>query len=97
MTRQIPFLHWQTLKDGSQVAHWKPSPTLRKAGFQNHKLGTRGSPRDREATKAATRAAEALNDQVAEWRAGKAAARSPAPAPRKWRFVDLADAYRASD
>lgn len=95
MTRQIPFLHWQTLKDGSQVAHWKPSPALRKAGFQNQRLGARTSPRDREATRAATRAAEALNDKVAEWRAGRAA-----PAvhiPRKWRFVDLVEAYRASE
>jgi hypothetical protein len=97
MTRQIPFLHWQTLKDGSQVAHWKPSPALRKSGFQNQRLGQRQSPRDREATKAATRAAEALNDKVAEWRAGKSGARAAASAPRKWRFIDLADAYRASD
>lgn len=96
MTRQIPFLHWQTLKDGTQVAHWKPSPALRKAGFTNQKLGARTSPRDREATKAANRAAELLNDKVDEWRAHRVGPVA-APAPRKWRFIDLTDAYRASD
>ncbi|WP_225205054.1 site-specific integrase [Novosphingobium huizhouense] len=96
MTRQIPFLHWQKRADGTEVAHWKPSPSLRKAGFQNHMLGTRRNARDAAGTRAAMTAAMALNDKVAEWRTGKAAARSMARLPRKWRFADLVAAYRAS-
>lgn len=97
MTRQIPFLHWQTRADGTQVAHWKPSPALRKAGFTNQMLGTRPNTRAATETKAAIALALDLNDKVEAWRTGKAERHAQARAPRRWRFADLVDAYKQSE
>lgn len=97
MTRQIPFLHWQTLKDGTQVAHWKPSPALRKAGFTNEKIGTRSGPRAVKETRAAIARALELNEKVELWRIGKAERHAQARLPRRWRFDDLVDAYKQAE
>lgn len=45
-----------------QVWHWEPSPSLRKAGFTSHRLGSD--------TGHATREAERLNAEADAWRAG---------------------------
>lgn len=97
MTRQVPFLHWQTLKDGTQVAHWKPSPALRKAGFTNEKIGSRPHSRAAAETKAAIARALELNEKVESWRLGKAERHAQARTPRRWRFDDVIDAYRQSN
>lgn len=90
--RQIPFLSDPVrLADGTEVSHWKPSPTLRAAGFQNVKLGS-----DR---KAAIAHAMQLNEQVAQWRAGtlQASPTDKAKAiPRVIRFDELVRRYKAS-
>ncbi|HEX8400483.1 MAG TPA: hypothetical protein VF628_02140 [Allosphingosinicella sp.] len=82
---QIPFLCEQRLAGGAVKYHWKPSPRLRRAGWQNLDLGI-----DR---KAAIGAALARNDELERWQAGPAAApRAPAQRPR-WR--DLVARYKA--
>jgi len=81
-------LHWQPLADGTWAGHWKPSPRLREAGWTNRKLGTS----DQEADVLA--AAIALNQQVAEWDRGHAAAAAERAAPRRYRFSDLVAEYR---
>lgn len=87
--RQIPFLHWAKRSNGTRVAHWKPSPRLRKMGWHNRKLGT--GDQEEEVVLAAL----ALNKQVADWEN----ARGSMPAPNKPRrriFADLITEYRAS-
>ncbi|QQN75017.1 tyrosine recombinase XerC [Croceicoccus sp. YJ47] len=88
--RQIPFLHWTKLTDGTRRAHWKPSPRLRALGWKNQAIGT-----DADETAAITRAME-LNRQVAEWEHGAVAPMMNRAVPRKWTFTDLVNAYRAS-
>lgn len=90
--RQIPRLFSQPLANGMEAHHWKPSKTLRKAGFVNVKLGT-----DFDA--ACTKANE-LNAQVKAWKAGKTPegeAAVPRPAPRIVRFAEARLSYQASD
>lgn len=85
--RQIPFLHWKRRADGSEVAHWIPSPRLRKMGWSSRLLGTRKD----EGT--VILEAMKLNRQVEEFD-------QPFPAATKDRkvftFSDLVGAYRAS-
>lgn len=69
--------------------HWKPSPRLRKAGWTNQNLGT-----DR---RQAIIAAMDLNDKVGAWDTSGRAVLAATPAPRRWTFGDLVDAYRTSD
>ena len=92
--RQIPFLHWQPCSDGTQAAHWKPSPRLRKLGWKNRKLGIRHKAGD-AGDIAATAMALELNRQVEEWQDRHRNALSP-KAPRRHNFTDLVTAYRAS-
>jgi hypothetical protein len=87
--RQIPFLHWAKRADGTHVAHWKPSPRLRRLGWQNRKLGTR----DQE--DAVMLAALALNKQVAEWEAQRGIVPGN-DKPRRRTFGDLITEYRTS-
>lgn len=91
--RQIPRLFEQRLSDGTTVYHWKPSKTLRDAGWINVKLGT-----DEDA---AIDGARQLNKQVDAVQTGKPGegapvAPAPRPAPRVLRFGDLVRLYRAS-
>lgn len=94
--RQIPRLFAQPLADGSTVYHWKPSKTLRAAGFTNRKLGTD----KRFATTEAIR----LNEEVEAWQRGPAtgsAAPSESapvrPIPRIIRMGELIRRYKQSD
>jgi hypothetical protein len=92
--RQIPFLHEQTLADGTKVYHWKPSPRLRKANWVNRKLGSDHA--------AAIAEALDLNRQLAAWEApgNPVAGAAPAPpraAPRIVRVEELVRRYKASD
>lgn len=92
--RQIPFLHWQRLADGTWAAHWKPSRSLRAQGWTNRKLGT-APAKTGPAARACIQAALELNETLATWRqAGTLAA--PEPAAKVWTFSDLAQAYRSS-
>jgi hypothetical protein len=88
--RQIPFLYWRPLADGTEVADWKPSPRLRKLGWTNLVLG---SSADR---KAAINAALDQNEKVAEWEAAPEPS-TPGGGPKVWTFSDLVDAYQASN
>lgn len=87
MKRQIPFLHAQAKADKSIVWHWKPSPRLRKFGWNNRCLGP-----DRDS---AILAALAINQQLAEWEAG-ASITTTRSAPRRHNFADLVTEYRRS-
>lgn len=87
--RQIPRLFDRRLADGRTAYDWKPSATLRKAGYVNVELGT-------DFATAAARAIE-LNREVADRRAGVAALPAPGRAlPRIVRWTELAARYRAS-
>jgi hypothetical protein len=89
--RQIPCLFSQPLASGATVWHWKPSKSLRAAGFVNVKLGTDMA--------AAFAQAMELNAQVAALRAGVPLAES-APRrqiPRIVRFAELIQRYKKSD
>jgi hypothetical protein len=97
---KIPHLHSKPRADGLTAWHWKPSPRLRAKGWQNHALGTGPLPARRGKAippdEVVTRA-NALNRQLEEWEAGgAAAAAAQKPAPMKWTWQDLVDAYRAS-
>jgi hypothetical protein len=91
--RQIPFLHSQQRADGTWAHHWKPSPRLRAMGFVNRHLG---DTMDAKPSAAIIATACDLNDQVAAMDAGNADIAAAAAAPRKWRWSDLVDDYRAS-
>lgn len=102
---KIPFLHAAPRADGVTVAwHWKPSPRLRKAGWENHHLGDGPAPRNTRGRgkpippEAVVAKANALNRQLEAWDLGVLAAdRAAPPAPRNLRWIDLEDIYRASD
>lgn len=89
--RQIPFLHVRTLADGSRQFDWKPSNSLRAAGWPHVVLGNNEADAVREAL--------AINARINEWRTG---ARKPdaAPgkdeAPRLVRWDGLVARYRRS-
>jgi integrase len=94
--RQIPRLFPQQLADGSTAWHWKPSKTLRAAGFVNVALGT-----DK---RHAITEADRLNDEVTAWKRGTPAdargvvASAPArPLPRIVRVRELIATYKKSD
>lgn len=88
--RQIPRLFPQVLADGTVIHHWKPSPTLRAAGFVNVKLGT-------DFDSACSQANE-LNGQVDAWKRGLSPELAvQRPVPREVRFSELVLRYRASD
>lgn len=87
-TNQIPFLTPSRRTPGATY-HWKPSPRLRRLGWQNLKLGTEWS--------AATSAAIAQNDVLDRWLAEHAAGAAPRKPPKILRWRDLVDAYRSSD
>lgn len=90
--RQIPCLFSQPLASGATVWHWKPSKSLRAAGFVNVKLGTDMG--------AAVNRAMVLNEQVAQLRAGTpsdAEAILRRAVPRLVRFPELTDSFRKSD
>jgi hypothetical protein len=88
--RQIPRLFPQPLESGATMWHWKPSKSLRAAGFANVKLGTDMG--------AAVNQAIALNQQVEDLRAGTAPAEAPRRIlPRIVRFPELTDRFRKSD
>lgn len=90
---KIPYLHGQKRADGSTSWNWKPSPRLRRGGWNNRHLGVTPGTR---ATSAIITAAIDLNRQVEEWDAGAASAAGGKAVPKKWRFSDLIDAYRQS-
>lgn len=88
--RQIARLFSQPLAGGDTVYHWKPSKTLRKAGFVNVKLGY-------DFGTACTQA-NALNAQVKAFKSGASPeAVVQRTAPRVVRFAELVLRYRASD
>ncbi|MCP3730399.1 hypothetical protein M9978_08150 [Sphingomonas sp. MG17] len=96
--RQIPRLFSQPLADGSTAWHWKPSKTLRAAGFVNVKLGAN--------KRVAIAEADRLNDQVETWRRGAAEADAAAEGseappvrklPRVIRVRELIRDYKQSD
>lgn len=91
--RQIPRLFPRQKADGTTVWDWKPSKTLRAAGFVNIELGA-------NQRHAIDRALE-LNDQVETWRTGTAATPGtvppPRPLPRIVRVAELIQRYRKSD
>jgi len=88
--RQIARLFPQLLADGETVYHWKPSKTLRAAGFVNVKLGT-------DFGSACTQANE-LNSQVDAMNRGLSAETIvERPVSRVVRFGELVLRYRASD
>lgn len=91
---KIPYLHGQPREDGATSWNWKPSPRLRRGGWTNHHLGVTAGKRP---TAAITSAALDLNRQVEEWDGAAAQAAGGKAVPKKWRFVDLIDAYRLSD
>ncbi|WP_292960563.1 hypothetical protein [Novosphingobium sp. UBA1939] len=91
MAREIPYLHWHQQKDGTEVAHWKPSPALRKAGFQNVRLGTRAEYRQ------VIEKALDQNEKVEAWKQGAATQHQLRHVPRIWRFADLIEAYEETD
>lgn len=93
--RQIPFVSPPVPRaNGAFAWHWKPSPRLRKLGFANRHLGDTPT---RRMTADIIAAATALNDQVAAMDAGAADIAAERPVPRKWRWCDLVDDYRASN
>lgn len=93
--RQIPRLFPQPLADGSTAWHWKPSKTLRAAGFTNVSLGT--------AKRWAMQEADRLNDAVDAWRksqltgAEEGEATAPRALPRVVRFAELLRRYKQED
>lgn len=91
--RQIPRLFDQQLADGRTVYHWKPSKSLRAAGFTNRKLGTNYA--------AAVAEAVQLNAQVAAWQSNSAAPAEEGafrpPLPRVVRFAELVERYKGSE
>lgn len=98
---KIQHLHPRRLATGMVAWHWKPSARLRAKGWLNEKLGEGPPARSRRAEPVPPDAVVALandrNRRLEEWEAGGAAAAAAnKPAPRKWLFQDLVDAYRAS-
>lgn len=95
--RQIPRLFAQRLADGSTVWHWKPSKTLRAAGFTNRKLGA-----DRRNAMAE---ADRLNDEVEAWKRSQTATApasfddiaTPRAINRVVRVSELIRRYKQSD
>lgn len=92
--RQIRFLHAHALADGRFGWYWKPSPRLRTLGFANQALGITD---DRRASPEIARKAAALNESVAALNERPANQAEAGPAPHRWRFADLIDAYRLDD
>lgn len=92
--RQIPRLFERRHVDGTIAYSWKPSKTLRSAGYVNMPLGT-------DEVAAVSQAIE-LNKQVAAIKAGTAETAQNAPtlirpAPRVVRFAELVRRYQQHD
>lgn len=89
--RQIARLFPQQLADGSTVYHWKPSKTLRAAGFVNVKLGADLGE--------ACKLADDLNKQVDALKNGSPLPDTPVqrPIPRLVRFEELVRSYKKHD
>jgi hypothetical protein len=87
-TNQVPYLTPSRRTPGATY-HWKPSPRLRRLGWQNLRLGTDWN--------AAVPAAIAQNDTLDRWLAANASAEAPRAPPRIVRWRDLDASYRASD
>jgi len=85
---RIRFLCSQQLADGSIKYHWKPSPRLRRIGWQNHDLG--------KDLAAATAAAIELNQQL-DASLAQPSATGGAARPRYASLGEVVRAYRASD
>lgn len=85
-TNQIPYLSPSRPTPGATY-HWKPSPRLRRDGFQNLKLGTDWN--------GAVTGALAQNEAVARWYSDNADKAVPSKPPRILRWRDLVAAYKA--
>lgn len=98
---KIQNLHGRALADGTVSWHWKPSPRLRAKGWVNQALGTGpGAARGRKPVPPAAIVARAneLNEKLTAWDMGcNQVDQAAIPAPRKWLFSDLVDAYRQSE
>jgi hypothetical protein len=87
MSNQIKHLH-PSRRTAGATYHWKPSATLRRAGWTNLRLGMDWD--------AAIDKARARNREVEAWRNGNRVSEVKA-APRRARWRDLVARYKASD